>query len=523
MTVAFLFPGQGSQTPDMREHVARWCRDLAELAVEAVGEDPFARLDDGTRFLQPALLCASLAGGTRLVTLGVTDVDGVAGHSLGEIAALVAAGSICPEHGIEPQRPHGRGSDRPSCEARDVVSRRVVVTGVGAVSPLGTDAVTLIDRWIAGECGLADGRGLCSEFDPLVHLSRKEVRRTDRFAQLAVAAAKEAMTMAGWGNGIPYVSERIGSVVGTGIGGLATISTEHASLQKRGPAAVLALLVPLMMTNATSAAIAMRRGFFGPNFSVRSACAASAHAIGTAFKLIQSGKADAMITGGAESAINEFAAAGFAATGATSRTGISRPFDARRDGFVLGEGAGILVLESAESAHARNASVVGEILGYGASSDAFHSTAPEPDGAGVAHAISFALDDAGIEPSDLDYVNAHGTSTPLNDRSETEALKRALGAEAERLPVSSTKSAIGHLLGAGGAVELVSTLLALARRVMPPTLGYEEPDAGLDLDYVPGEARALQARANGTGSGRALAISNSFGFGGHNAVLCVAA
>lgn len=403
------------------------------------------------------------------------------------------------------------------------MSRRVVVTGVGAVSPLGTDAAALIDRWTAGKCGLRDGLGRCWDFDPLVALSRKEVRRTDRFAQLAIVAAEEAIAAAGWDDGLPYESDRIGCLVGTGIGGLTTISSEHTALRERGPGGVSPLGIPLMMANAASAAIAMRRGLHGPNFSVGSACAAGAHALGTAFRIVQSGDADAMVSGGTESAMTEFATAGFAAMRATSPTGISRPFDARRDGFVVGEGAGILVLEEAGSARARGADVLGELLGYGATADAFHLTAPEPDGGGASRAIRLALDDAGIEPSDLDYVNAHGTSTPLNDRSETEALKTALGADAERLPVSSTKSAIGHLLGAGGAVELVGTLLALGRRVAPPTLGYEEVEEGLDLDYVPGETRPLETRANGNGSGRAVAISNSFGFGGHNAVICVAA
>ena len=399
------------------------------------------------------------------------------------------------------------------------MKRRVVVTGVGAVSPLGPDASALIDGWVAGECGVRDGMGLCDAFDPLSWMSRKEVRRTDRFAQLAVAAAEEALAGAGWGDGVPYAPERVGSLIGTGIGGLGTISDVHAQLSDKGPAAVSPLGVPLMMTNAASAAVAMRRGLMGPSFSVGSACAAGAHALGTAVSLIRCGEADAMVSGGAESAVNEFATAGFAAMGATSVVGISRPFDARRDGFVVGEGAGVLVLEAMECAQARGAKVLGEVLGYGATSDAFHITAPQPDGAGAARAVQLALDDAGVTAADVDYVNAHGTSTPLNDRSETQALKRAFGPGAGRVPVSSTKSAIGHLLGAGGAVELVATLLALGRRVIPPTLGYGEPEEGLDLDYVPGTARPLDTKAEHRG----VAISNSFGFGGHNAVICVAA
>jgi 3-oxoacyl-[acyl-carrier-protein] synthase II len=252
-----------------------------------------------------------------------------------------------------------------------------------------------------------------------------------------------------------------------------------------------------------------------------SACAAGAHAIGAALRMIEAGEADAVLAGGAESAIAAVAVAAFAAMGATSPTGISRPFDARRDGFVMGEGAGVLVLEDAERAAARGAEPLGEILGYAASSDAHHLTAPEPSGRDAARAIALALSDAGLEPEDLDYVNAHGTSTPLNDRSETEALKAALGSDAHRIPISSTKSAIGHLLGAAGAVEAVATIESLRRALAPPTVGWEERDPELDLDYVPGEARRLEHTGNG--NGRLTGISNSFGFGGHNAVLCLGA
>jgi 3-oxoacyl-[acyl-carrier-protein] synthase II len=269
----------------------------------------------------------------------------------------------------------------------------------------------------------------------------------------------------------------------------------------------------------------MRHGLHGSSFGVMSACAAGAHAIGAALRIIESGEADAVVAGGSESAIAGVAVAAFAAMGATSPSGISRPFDARRDGFVMGEGAGVLVLENAERAEARNAEPVGEILGYAASSDAHHLTAPEPSGRDAARAIELALADAGIEPEDLDYVNAHGTSTPLNDSSETQALKAALGDEARRIPVSSTKSAIGHLLGAAGAVEAIVTVETLRRGLAPPTVGWEERDPDLDLDYIPGEARPLEHRGNGNGNGHGTltGISNSFGFGGHNAVLCLAA
>jgi 3-oxoacyl-[acyl-carrier-protein] synthase II len=251
-----------------------------------------------------------------------------------------------------------------------------------------------------------------------------------------------------------------------------------------------------------------------------SACAAGAQAIGAAARMIRAGEADAVVTGGGEAALTPLSWAAFASLDALSETGISRPFDRRRDGFVMGEGAGVLVLEDGEAAEARGARILGELLGYGATADAHHITAPEPEGRGAAKAIQRALRDAGLLPENIDYVNAHGTSTPLNDRAETAALKAALGEHAANVPISSTKSAIGHLLGAAGAVEAIATVLALQERVAPPTLGLEEPDEGLDLDYVPGEARELVARGNGD-AGRLVALSNAFGFGGHNAVLCL--
>jgi 3-oxoacyl-[acyl-carrier-protein] synthase II len=396
--------------------------------------------------------------------------------------------------------------------------RRVVITGVGAVTPLGVGAAPLIERWSAGECGIEDGAGRCREFDPLDFLSRKEVRRSDRFVQLAVAAAEEAIAQAGWAGGLPYEAHRVGCIVGTGIGGLGSLEEQQRRLIAEGPKAVSPLAVPLMMGNAGAAALAMRHGLHGHAYGVVSACAAGAHAIGDAARAIRCGDADAVVTGGAEAAITGLAEAGFAAMGATSPSGISRPFDARRDGFVIGEGAGILVLEDGDAARSRGARVLGEVLGYGASCDAFHLTAPQPDGSDAARAIELALGDAHLDPVAVDYVNAHGTSTPLNDRSETEALKLALNGRSAELPVSSTKSAIGHLLGAAGAVEAIATVEALRRGLAPPTVGWEEREEGLDLDYVPGESRALSR------NGRPLVgISNSFGFGGHNAVLCLAA
>jgi 3-oxoacyl-[acyl-carrier-protein] synthase II len=402
------------------------------------------------------------------------------------------------------------------------MTRRVVVTGVGAVSPLGIGAGALGDRWIAGECGIADGAGRCDDFEATEFMSRKAARRADRFTQLALVAAEEAIGDAGWTDEPPVDPGRVGCIVGTGIGGLGSLEEQEGVLRERGPKQVSPLSVPLMMGNAGAAAVAMRHGLHGQTYGVVSACAAGAHALGAATRMIEAGDADAAVAGGAEAAITAIGTAAFAAMGATSPTGISRPFDARRDGFVIGEGAGILVLEEAEAAERRGARVHAEVLGYGATSDAHHLTAPEPSGREAARAIELALTDAGLEPSDVDYVNAHGTSTPLNDRTETEALKLALGGEADRVPISSTKSAIGHLLGAAGAVEAVATISTLGRGVAGPTLGYGEPDEGLDLDYVPNDARTLERRPNGAGPKPLVAVSSSFGFGGHNAVVCLA-
>jgi 3-oxoacyl-[acyl-carrier-protein] synthase II len=401
--------------------------------------------------------------------------------------------------------------------------RRVVITGLGAVTPLGVGARELYARWSAGDCGIEEGVGRCSEFEPSDVLSAKEVRRSDRFTQLAIGASMEAVDDAGWAGELPYDALDIGCVIGTGIGGLGTMESGHDVLRDRGADRVPPLSVPMMMTNAAAGVVAMRHGLRGQTFSVGSACAAGSHAIGVATRMIQAGDATAVLAGGAEATLTPLATAAFAAMEATSKTGVSRPFDARRDGFVMGEGAGMLVLEDAEAAEARGAPVFGEVLGYAATSDAHHLTAPEPEGRGAAEAIRRALRDAQLSPEDVDYVNAHGTSTQLNDRAETAALKAALGEYALRVPVSSAKSAVGHLLGAAGAVESIATVLALGERMAPPTLGYEQPDEGMDLDYVPGSAKPFRERANGNGSRQAVALSNSFGFGGHNAVLCLGA
>jgi 3-oxoacyl-[acyl-carrier-protein] synthase II len=286
-------------------------------------------------------------------------------------------------------------------------------------------------------------------------------------------------------------------------------------LLDKGPEKVSPLAIPLLMGNAGAAGVSMRHGLRGQSYSVVSACAAGAQAIGAAVRAIQSGEADAVVTGGSEAALTPLATAAFGALDAMSDEGISRPFDARRDGFVMGEGAAVLVLEDGETARKRGATILGSVTGYGSTSDAYHLTAPDKDGTGAAEAMRLALADAGRTPEDVVYVNAHGTSTPLNDRAETLAIKAVLGTD---VPVSSLKSSIGHLLGAAGAVEAVATLLAMRDQIAPPTLNYGEPEEGLDLDYVPNEARTLDL------DGRpAVALSNAFGFGGHNAVLCLEA
>jgi 3-oxoacyl-[acyl-carrier-protein] synthase II len=393
------------------------------------------------------------------------------------------------------------------------MNREIVVTGIGAVTPLGVGARTLYDRWRAGQSGIQDGVGACTEFDPTDHLTIKEVRRADRFTQLAMVASDEAVREAGWDGELPYDADRVGCVIATGIGGIGTLEAQHKVLLDKGPKAVSPLAIPLLMGNAAAAAVSMRHKLRGQSFSTVSACAAGAHAIGTSVRMIQAGDADAVVTGGSEAALTPLATAAFASLDALSESGVSRPFDAQRDGFVMGEGAGVLVLEDGERARKRGATILARLAGYGASSDAYHLTAPDKDGGGAIEAMTAALRDSGYGPQDIVYVNAHGTSTPLNDRAETVAIKKVLG---DGVPVSSLKSAIGHLLGAAGAVEAVATILALRERVAGPTLNYEHPDEGLDLDYIPNEARTLDINGK-----PAVALSNAFGFGGHNAVLCL--
>ncbi len=384
------------------------------------------------------------------------------------------------------------------------------------MTPLGVGARRLHERWADGECGIVDGAGACSEFEPKDFLSVKEIRRLDRFSQLVIVASNEALGQAGWVEGLPYDSLRVGCVIATGIGGIETVETQHDVMRDKGARMVSPLGIPQYMPNAGAAAVAMKHGLRGQMYGVVSACSSGAHAIGSAMRMIQYGDADAVVAGGSEATLTAFGFACFNSMQALSPTGISRPFDARRDGFVMGEGAAVLVLEDAEAAEKRGATVLAEAAGYGSTSDAYHLTAPEPSGEAASRAIELALADAGLSPDDVGYVNAHGTSTQLNDAAETAALKRALGEEqAKRVPISSTKSAIGHLLGAAGAVEAVATVETLQTGVIPPTLGYEVPDPELDLDYVPGEARPFLSE---NGAGR-VAISNSFAFGGHNVAL----
>ncbi len=389
--------------------------------------------------------------------------------------------------------------------------RDVVVTGRGVVSSIGEGADAFVDALLERRSGLSDGLGRCEEFDPEAAMTPKEARRADRFSQFALAAADQAMAEAGLPDGIDQ--ERLGVVMGTGVGGLETLEREVRAFIERGDRAVSPLFVPMMMPNAAAGHIAMRYGAHGPGFSVASACATGGHAIGEATRMIARGEADAVVAGGTEAAMTDICLAAFRRMGALSRQGLSCPFDARRDGFVMGEGAGVVILEAAEHAQARGAKVRARVAGYGASNDAFHITAPDEDGAGATKAMRAALADADAAAGDVGYINAHGTSTPFNDRIETLAVHRVFD-NGSAPPISSTKSAIGHLLGAAGAVEAVAVIGALERGVLPPTLNYEEPDPECDLDCVPDGPREAP--------GLELALSNSFGFGGQNACLALA-
>lgn len=404
---------------------------------------------------------------------------------------------------------------------------RVVITGMGAVTPLGHDVESTWRAMLEGRSGAApirrfDASGLPVRFaaevkgwDPIPYLGAREARRTDRFQQFALVAADEALRQAELTIDASNRDD-VGVIVGSGIGGLATLAEQIEVLRTRGPERVSPFISPMMLIDLAAGMIAIRTGARGPNFAVVSACATSTHSLGEAYETIRRGAAQAMIAGGSEAGILPIAIAGFAAARALSTRNdaperASRPFDRDRDGFVMGEGAGILILESLSFARRRGAPILAEIVGYGASDDASHVTAPDEDGAGLQQAIEKALCQAGLRPGDVDYVNAHGTSTPLNDRLETRALKRCFGEAAYRLPISSTKSMTGHLLGAGGAVESIACLLAMRDSMVPPTINLINPDPDCDLDYVANRARPHRVR---------VALNISAGFGGHNAALC---
>jgi len=405
-----------------------------------------------------------------------------------------------------------------------VAKRRVVITGLGAVTSIGTGREAFWQAACAGRSGVRpithfdakDYRvriaSYVYDFDPTSVLPQREVRRIDRYAQLGLVAADQAVRDAGIDFSREDV-ERGGAIIGTGIGGIQEIEDQRIVLLERGPDRVSPFTIPKLMANAVAGLVAIRHGLRGPNAVVSSACASASHAIGDAYFNVAFDLADIVLTGGAEAAVTPLGVAGFIACKALSTRNdeperASRPFDRDRDGFVMGEGAGILIFEELEHAKARGAYIYAEVLGFAATSDAHHITAPDPDGAGAALSMSRALKSAGLQPSDVDYINAHGTSTPLNDPTETRAIKRALGDHARSVAISSTKSMIGHLLGASGGAELVITALSIDRGVIPPTINYETPDPECDLDYVPNEAREADVR---------VAMCNSFGFGGHNA------
>ena len=403
---------------------------------------------------------------------------------------------------------------------------RIVITGLGCLSPLGRNVQTTWENALAGRSGVGPitlfnaaehETRIAAEvraFDAGALLGRKESRRMDRFTQFAVTACQEALADAGL-----RIDEhnrgRIGVFMGTAIGGMGTLLAEAEVYRARGPRRVSPFLIPMMLPDSAGGQVAITFGMRGPNLGVTSACATGTNAIGEAAEVIRHGRADVMVAGGAEAAINAVSMAGFNSMGALSTRNdqpqrASRPFDKSRDGFVAGEGAGVLVLESEAHAHARGAHIYGEVLGYGITNDAYHVSAPLENGAGAVECMRLALAQAQVQPADIDYLNAHGTSTPLNDKSETAAIKTVFGERAYDLPISSTKSMTGHLLGAAGAVEAIFCLKAIHDSQLPPTINYETPDPACDLDYVPNQARAKAVRT---------VMSNSFGFGRHNACI----
>ncbi|MBP1713294.1 MAG: 3-oxoacyl-(acyl carrier protein) synthase [Deltaproteobacteria bacterium] len=407
-----------------------------------------------------------------------------------------------------------------------MLKRRVVVTGMGMVSPLGTGVEKTWNALVQGKSGVGritkfDPTGFdtqiaaeVKDFAPENFIDKKEARRMDIFIQYAVASAIMAMEDSQF-KVTPQNAERVGVVVGAGLGGLTTIESFHKVLLEKGPGRISPFFIPMLIVNEAPGQISMRFGAKGPNSSVVTACATGNHNIGDAWKMIQRGDADAILAGGVESTITPLAVSGFNAMKALSTRNsepekASRPFDKDRDGFVMGEGAGIILLEEMEHALNRGAKIYAEIVGYGLTGDAYHITAPAPDGEGAARCMAMALKDAGLRPEEVDYINAHGTSTDYNDLYETIAIKTVFKEHAGKLPVSSTKSMTGHLLGGAGGVESIFTILTIYRGLIPPTINYETPDPNCDLDYVPNTARKAEVR---------VALSNSFGFGGTNAVL----
>jgi 3-oxoacyl-[acyl-carrier-protein] synthase II len=409
------------------------------------------------------------------------------------------------------------------------MKRRVVVTGLGAITPVGNDVAATWRAIVEGKPGAGPitkfdaskfpVRFACEVkgFDPLQYMDRKEAKRADAYAQYAIAAAAQAMADAALTDPSMYDPDRVGVILGSGIGGLKSFEEQHDTYRERGASKISPFFIPMFIADIAAGLVSMRFNAKGPNYATVSACATSAHAIGDAFRTIQYGDADIIITGGSEATVTPMAIGGFANMKALSERNdspetASRPFDQTRDGFVMGEGSGVVVLEDYEHAMNRGAHVYAEIVGYGATGDAYHLTAPAPDGEGAQRAMRRAMADAKLEPTDIDYVNAHGTSTPANDLNETKAIKAVFGDAAADVNVSSTKSMTGHMLGAAGAVEFIICTLAVRDCVVPPTINYEHPDPELDLNYTPNRAVRRDVE---------IALSNSFGFGGHNVTLAV--
>jgi 3-oxoacyl-[acyl-carrier-protein] synthase II len=407
--------------------------------------------------------------------------------------------------------------------------RRVVITGMGAVTPLGLDVETTWANLLAGKSGVSPitswdaSRYDCrfaaqvQDFEPRKYFfNEKDARRADRFSQLAMASSKEAVNHSGL-DPKQLQLDRVGVLIGSGIGGLKTLGDQDENLIIKGPQRVSPFMIPMMITNMAAGLVSMEFGFSGPNFCVVTACATSNNCIGEAWRLIRDDEADVILAGGSEAACVPLGMSGFAAMRALSTRNddperASRPFDRNRDGFVLGEGAGTVILEELEHAKKRGANILAELTGYGLTADAYHMTSPPPGGGGAVKAMQLTLKRAGVNPEEIDYINAHGTSTPVGDVAETEAIKTVFGDHAKKLAVSSTKSMTGHLLGAAGAAEIIFCIKAIEQNILPPTINLDHPDAACDLDYVPHKARECKVD---------VAMSNSFGFGGHNATLLV--